>query len=317
METQVLSKPTSIAGRSIAQTNEERCIPLISPEKFSILAQNLRVFFESKGFQEVHTQNRLSIMAACEDPYTLATYNYCGQVWPLPQTGQMWLEYELLTRPEVPGFFCLSTSYRNEPHPVAGRHHRIFPMFEFEMHGDMDALIQMEKELLNFLGFNLKHDYLEGDYVDVAKSFKTKYIEREEEEKIGEELSPVFFLKNFPDYTNPFWNMKREEENYNISKKVDVLLHGMETIGSAERSCNPEEMKKGFETIEDGRYAQKLYDLFGQERVDEEMEDFLSHHFTTRSGGGIGMTRLIRAMELSGLLLRAKKNTTPFFATKL
>jgi len=44
-----------------------------------------------KGFKEVHTQNKLSILAPCEDPHTIATYNYNGQVWPLPQTGQMWL----------------------------------------------------------------------------------------------------------------------------------------------------------------------------------------------------------------------------------
>ena len=58
-----------------------------------------------RGFQEVHTQNRLSILAACEDPTTVATYEYAGEVWPLPQTGQMWLEYELLNNPKVPGFF--------------------------------------------------------------------------------------------------------------------------------------------------------------------------------------------------------------------
>ena len=42
--------------------------------------------------------------------------------------------------PETPGFFCVSTSYRQEPNPVAGRHEVIFPMFEFEMHGGVDEL---------------------------------------------------------------------------------------------------------------------------------------------------------------------------------
>ena len=93
---------------------------LISPEKFTEAATQLRSFFMSKGFQEVHTQNRLSILAACEDPTTVATYNYNGEVWPLPQTGQMWLEYELLNNPAVPGFFCMSTSYRAEKEVVEG-----------------------------------------------------------------------------------------------------------------------------------------------------------------------------------------------------
>ena len=42
----------------------------------------------------------------------LPKLNYAGNQWPLPQTGQMWLEYELLKNPTAPGFFCVSTSYR-------------------------------------------------------------------------------------------------------------------------------------------------------------------------------------------------------------
>ena len=110
---------------------------LISPLKYSKVVKPLRRFFEDKGFLEVHTQNRLSILAACEDPDTIAKFGYAGKEWPLPQTGQMWLEYELLKNPDCPGFFCISTSYRNEPNPVEGRHDIIFPMFEFEFKGDM------------------------------------------------------------------------------------------------------------------------------------------------------------------------------------
>ena len=91
---------------------------LISPHDFTTVTNKLRSFFIDRGFLEVHTQNRLSILAACEDPTTVTTYQYDGQLWPLPQTGQMWLEYELLNNPDVPGFYCLSTSYRQEPNPV-------------------------------------------------------------------------------------------------------------------------------------------------------------------------------------------------------
>ena len=82
---------------------------LIDPHQFTNAVIALRSFFLSKDFVEVHTQNRLSILAACEDPTTVATYNYAGEVWPLPQTGQMWLEYELLRNPSVNGF--LRSSY--------------------------------------------------------------------------------------------------------------------------------------------------------------------------------------------------------------
>ena len=59
--------------------------------------------FLKKGFVEVHTQNALSILAACEDPETVSKYDYQGNVWPLPQTGQMWLEDVLLNDPDNKG----------------------------------------------------------------------------------------------------------------------------------------------------------------------------------------------------------------------
>ncbi len=105
---------------------------LIDPVEYTTVVKACRSFFDSLNFQEVHTQNRLSILAACEDPTTVATYEYNGQIWPLPQTGQMWLEYELLTKPNLPGCYCVSTSYRQEQNPEKGRHELIFPMFEFE-----------------------------------------------------------------------------------------------------------------------------------------------------------------------------------------
>ena len=111
---------------------------IVDTRDYNYVVSKLRSFFKSKGFLEAHPQNRLSILAACEDPWTVASFDYAGSVWPLPQTGQMWLEYELLKNPEAPGYFCQSTSYRQEPNPTEGRHDLIFPLFEFEMHGGMD-----------------------------------------------------------------------------------------------------------------------------------------------------------------------------------
>ena len=86
---------------------------MINTKDYNSLVQKLREFFLHKGFLEVPVQSRLSILAACEDPFTVEQFNWANEVWPLPQTGQMWLEYELLKTPDVPGVFCISTSYRN------------------------------------------------------------------------------------------------------------------------------------------------------------------------------------------------------------
>jgi len=261
---------------------------------YNELVQKMRTFFQSKGFLEVPTQSRLSILAACENPHSITTFNYSGEVWPLPQTGQMWLEYELLKNPEWNGVYCISTSYRQEKTPIPGRHELIFPMFEFESKGGMKELLKLESELLDYLGFDKP---VEVNYDDVCEEYGgVSILEDEHETRMWKEKGVVVSLQNFPYRTNPFWNMKEGENK--VFNKVDVILYGQETIGSAERSCNVEEMRNNFYTIENGGYSAKLFELFGKERVEKELEEFLSHDFFPRFGGGIGMTRLARAYQL-------------------
>jgi aspartyl/asparaginyl-tRNA synthetase len=268
-------------------------------ESFSKVVNKLRTFCLKKNFREVSTQDRLSILAACEDPDTVATYNYIGEVWPLPQTGQMWLEYELLTKPDIPGVFCVSTSYRNEKNPVPGRHKLIFPMFEFELKGSIESLVQFETELLEYLGFGSHKTYHFKKYDELKNYYKTHELTYKHENKMQGDFGPVVFCTDFPTYTSPFWNMKKKSDKY--SRKIDVILQGNETIGSAERSTSIKEMAREFYTISDGKYSKKLFDLFGKDRVEEELNEFLSLDFFPRCGGGIGLTRLIDALKGIGV----------------
>jgi aspartyl/asparaginyl-tRNA synthetase len=226
----------------------------------------------------------------------------------------MWLEYELLKNPKLKGVYCLSTSYRQEAHPVEGRHDLIFPMFEFESPGEFDDLIKLEEDLCCFLGFR-PCVFPIKTYTEWAKEFDTKELDHEHEKLISESLSPgqqtadgtmhpqhcssVGFITDFPYSTSPFWNMKKVG---NFAKKCDVIIGGMETIGSAERATNVKEMRDQFHTISDGEYAVLLYNLFGMERVLKELNEFLSYDFFSRFGGGIGITRLIAGMKKAGLL---------------
>lgn len=263
-------------------------------EIYNELVQEMRAFFLAKNFKEVPTQSRLSILAACENPHSVKTFEYGGLLWPLPQTGQMWLEYELLKNPNWDGVFCISTSYREEKNPIPGRHELIFPMFEFESKGGIKEMLRLESELLKHLGFD---EPVVADYNETCKEYGgVKILESEHETRMWEEKGPVVSLQNFPLRTNPFWNMKHGGEG--LFNKVDVILYGQETIGSAERSCDVETMKTMFYTIENGGYSEKLFELFGKERVEAELEDFFSLYFFPRFGGGIGMTRMARAYQL-------------------
>ena len=278
------------------------------------IAKMRAFFYDKKGFVEVPSQSRRSILAACEDPKTISQYIFSGINWPLPQTGQMWLEKELLEHPTVPGVFCISTSYRNEPDPIPGRHDKIFPMFEFEAHGGEKELISLELELLDFLGFKIDgvresppfsqarqtHNgpyFIKYDEACMELNTGHGHLEAEDEPILQKRLGDVIFLTDFPLRSDPFWNMKQQDGGSHFSK-VDVLLYGMETIGSAERSCNVDEMRNLFYTISDGQYAKLLFNHFGKLRVERELESYFSLDMFPRFGGGIGLTRICRALRL-------------------
>ena len=162
-------------------------------------------------------------------------------------------------------------------------------MFEFEFPGGVDELKAMEIELCEYLGFPKLED---RTYYNWASEFEVEELDHEHEEKIGHGL-----ITHFPEFTSPFWNMSRNDDGV-TSKKIDVILGGMETIGSAERSTDVDQMRDTFHTITDGAYANLLFELFGKERVEHELEEFLKHDFFQRVGGGIGMTRMISALDL-------------------
>jgi aspartyl/asparaginyl-tRNA synthetase len=275
---------------------------------YSQAVGKMREFFAGRGFIEVPIQSRLSILAACEDPKTVGKFVFTGTKWPLPQTGQMWLEYELLNNPGVPGVFCITTSYRDEKNPIPGRHERIFPMFEFESHGSIDDLRQLEKDLVNHLGFTSPQKEL--DYETAAKFYKTSTLESEHELKMVQDFAPITFLQHFPSRTSPFWNMKQLSQDK--FAKIDVIMHGQETIGSAERSCNVEEMRQNFYSVSGGDYAKLLFKLFGQDRVEAELNAYLKLKMFPRFGAGIGVTRMIRAMKMEGLLESKTAANTQF-----
>jgi len=56
-------------------------------------------------------------------------------------------------------------------------------------------------------------------------------------------------------------------------------------------------MRFMFHDISEGGYAKLLFEKFGTSRVTKELNEFLEFDFIPRVGGGIGVTRLISAMN--------------------
>ena len=176
-------------------------------------------------------------------------------------------------------------------------------MFEFEMPGDIDDLKAMEYELCDYLGFDVP---TEKTYADWQKHYGVgSDVELDAQHELSMEADfGSTMITDFPEITSPFWNMSRYPGETE-SKKIDVILGGMETIGSAERSCDVDMMRDTFHTITEGAYSKLLFELFGKDRVEAELEEFLKFDFFPRVGGGIGMTRMIAALDRLQSLAKA------------
>lgn len=272
----------------------------INPFEFDAVIKKLRDYCYSQGFTECYTSSKLGIMAACEDVKTLATYAYNGKLWPLPQSQQMHLEEVILKNPSMKGCFTVGTSFRNEPNPVAGRHDKIFPMFEFEGFGDQNDLIAFERGLLEALGYGPADSFPEVEYCEIAKKYGVEELTHDHEEQLYREYGPVCILKNFPEHTDPYWNMNRRDDG--IAQKVDIILSGQECFGSAYRSTDIAQMRENFFRIDGGRYSDTLFTQFSHTRVLAELDEYLKFDFKPRFGAGIGLTRLIRSMKKENLL---------------
>ena len=156
----------------------------------------------------------------------------------------------------------------------------------------------MEYELCEYLGFGNITEKTYAHWQDHFGIGADVEMDAEHELKMEAEFGQTM-ITNFPEMTSPFWNMSRNEGGA-TSKKIDVILGGMETIGSAERSCDVDMMRDTFHSITDGAYSKLLFELFGKERVEAELEEFLKFDFFQRVGGGIGITRMIPALQKIG-----------------
>ena len=166
----------------------------------------------------------------------------------------------------------------------------------------------MEFELCEHLGIPFSKGKAKT-YAEWCKHFDELELDNTKEATIWDGM-----ITDFPEFTSPFWNMARNEGDtwigtnsipakpHKTSKKIDVILDQIETIGSAERSCDKDQMRETFYTISHGQYAELLFKLFGKERVEKELEEFLEFDFFPRSGGGIGVQRLMKALDKKGIL---------------
>ncbi len=87
-------------------------------------------------------------------------------------------------------------------------------MFEFELKGSIEDLRVFETELLEYLGFGNQNTYHYKKYDELKEYYKTDELTHKHESAMQKDFGSVVFCTDFPVYTSPFWNMKKNGRNH-------------------------------------------------------------------------------------------------------
>lgn len=277
----------------------------INPEDFKYMMNKITRFFISRGFAETYPSPNSSILST-----------YCKFEGIIPTHGYVWLENELLDNPDRNGYFSIRNHYIVSP----GKQN--YYTFDFESKGTMSDMIQLNRHLLAYLGFTTSNiprrsnyyndSYFRGKVAESLVNDSLYYSETEYDDisiqtncpgqtdkldpRIRKEYNSVCFIKNFPKESNSLWNIK---EMNNKTKRVDIILNGINTITGYEKSCNPEEIKHNFY---EQNHVDILYNTFSKQKVDKDFDEYISKTLFPRYGGRIIMSNIADAMVIDELL---------------
>lgn len=180
-------------------------------------------------------------------------------------------------------------------------------MFEFVFGGALDDLAELLEDLLCAFGVSEQH-MARMTYAQAAERFDTgEVVDRKEVTHAAEEAMytdgglQACLVTDFPERTSPFWNMARDPQT-GLARKIDVVM-AQQVMGGAQCSRSPEEMRRLFETMQGGLYAETLRERCGKQFVDQELDDYLALPVhIVRSGCGVGLARLVQSLQRMQLL---------------
>lgn len=236
-------------------------------KKYSNIINIIRKFFNKQNFIEIHTQNKLSLLCACDEYKLMCTFNYGGYVWPLPQSSLILLYYDLLKYSHLPGIYTICTSYKNDPNYTKSNADNVFeadivkPLFECITFGKYIDIYKTIIELFEELGFsNSTYKFLK--YTDIAKRRGVKIVSLNDELEISSDIMDIVFLENIPTLK---WGMKQTSK---------VIVNKLEILTFSEHLKEPHDIIESFLTVDNGQLSEYLFSQFSKERIEDELYKF-------------------------------------------
>ena len=229
----------------------------------------IRLYFLEQGLIECCLQHKFPILSSCDE-----SFKY---------THQFYLEYELLRNNNITGYFCINNLNIENTNSV--------PTVEFVIYGDINVLETFIRDLLVYLCYHNKSKYNIKDYSYITKKLNTdvNYLSNTVKQKIYTKFGAVFLIKNYPFNTDAHWTIKDNKTNKTYNKLV-TILSGYESIISYEISSNKNDMLDQFNSMSYNTHLGNTND------VNEELNQYLSQSFVTRSYGKMFILEIITSM---------------------
>lgn len=238
----------------------------ISNKQYHYVINCIRLYFIERGLIECCSQEKFPRLSSRDESFK--------------NTQQFYLEYELLQNASVTGYFCINN--------LNIEHANSTPTVEFVINGNIDVLETFIRDLLVYLGYHNISKYNIKDYSYITTKLNTpvNYLSNSVKQKIYTKFGAVFLLKNYPFHTTVHWTIKNNIINKTYDKLV-AILSGHESIISYEISSNKNDMRNQFDSMSYNTYT---------DEVNNELEQYLSQSFTTRSYGKIFTLEIISSM---------------------
>jgi hypothetical protein len=242
------------------------------------LVETVLKILNQQGFSEPKQTTARNVLEV-KDPKTLRFTNTRLGLVMVPQTARVRLQEQLLAPNTFRGVFCRSDDEST---------------IEFALKEGADTLLTFLKTLSSRLFGRIPTQLT---YDDVTTHFAAPDINESIETQIGQEW-PCCIITDFPERSDPFWNVKRigGEPARGCFAQFELFARGHRVVSSAELSCNPTEMRDRFENMQGGEFKKgvlgKLRDEFSA-----RFDQYLRNKFKPISGGTIDIIKLANALK--------------------
>lgn len=241
----------------------------VSNNQYHYVINCIRFFLIEKGLFECCSQHKFPILSLHNE-----------------YTHQLYLEYELLHKSNVTGYFCITN--------VNIEHANSIPSVEFVINGDIHVLESFTHDLLVYLCYPSISNYIVKDYsyITTKLNMNVNYLSHTLKQKIYSKFGATFLLKNYPSNTAAHWTIKKNITT-NTYNKLVTILSGIESIVSYEICTNKHDMRYQFNNNAH---------LCNSDEVKAELDQYLLLPFITRSYGKISTLALIDSMVKEKLI---------------